>query len=132
MSFKLLFLDDDEVRNKMFRSKCPWCTMVETAEDAIAQLEKQSWDFVLLDHDLNGEQYVSSDSDDCGMEVVRWIEENKPQIEKIMCHSHNEEARIEMNERLKAAGYDSMELPFLYFSQSGVYDTLNELRDKYQ
>jgi hypothetical protein len=34
------------------------------------------WDIVSLDHDLGFEEFVDSEREDCGMEVVRWLENN--------------------------------------------------------
>jgi uroporphyrinogen-III synthase len=61
------------------------------------------------------------------MEVVRWIEENEPKMQKVVCHSLNKDAREEMVERLKDAGYDAVELPFIMFGQTGMYEALQSV-----
>ena len=77
----ILFMDDDPARavlayNRMKpedRSKTIWCM---TAKEAIITLQdyKDSLTAVMLDHDLEGESFVNSKREDCGMEVVRFLE----------------------------------------------------------
>jgi CheY-like chemotaxis protein len=119
----ILFLDDDHNRIEQFRQHCTWCTVVETAQEAIDKLSNEEFNIVFLDHDLGGEQMVSSDREDCGMEVVRWISENKPTIDQIIVHTLNIDAGLQMVSRLKGAGYPTDQVPFLYFF-SRVYPQL--------
>lgn len=111
----ILFLDDNKQRRKSFKSKVPAAQMVETAKACISKLakdENEVWNFLFLDHDLGGEEYVSSDREDTGMEVVRWIQENEPQIRNIIVHSHNGPAGMEMVRKLQDAQYTAMYVPF--------------------
>lgn len=101
----LLFLDDLPERQQHARKLWPACSIVSTAADCIAALSRQSWVTVCLDHDLNGTNYEDPSRPDTGMEVVRWIVANRPSISEIICHSHNEDATIEMARQLKGAGY---------------------------
>ena len=112
LGLNILFLDDDEER--VYRAKRLWpaCTVVNTAKDCIAQLQRRTWVTVLLDHDLGGEQMVDSKREDCGMEVVRWICDNRPAISEVVIHSFNTPASVAMYERLKHAGYDVHRIPF--------------------
>lgn len=116
----VLFLDDNPVRRKMFRSEVPYAKIVETSAECINALcdslcqDDEDFDFVLLDHDLGGEIYVDSNREDTGMEVVRWIVENKPVIGKIIVHSHNVPASNRMVRALKNAGYKTSQIPFRY------------------
>lgn len=109
----ILFLDDDLYRTKNFRSKMPSATTVETAVQTIDKLKEQEWDWVFLDHDLGDETFVDSDRPDTGMEVVRWIEENKPIINKgIIVHTLNDGAGQNMVSKLEAIGYHVERIPF--------------------
>lgn len=128
---EVLFLDDNKARTSTFKCEYIWATCVETVEETLEQLQKQAWDFAFLDHDLNDEVYCDSDRTDCGMEVVRWIEKNKPTIQKVVCHSLNEKTRDEMVDRLTKAGYDVKGIPFIYFDEAGIYKALIELREQY-
>jgi hypothetical protein len=108
---KMLFLDDDESRISLFFGLVPTVTIVRTAEEAIAALNN-SWDVVSLDHDLGGEQYVSSERDDTGMGVVRWIAKNKPAVGRFIVHSHNHIGAENMESLLRTTGYNVKQIPF--------------------
>lgn len=108
----ILFLDDSAVRQRRLLMDYPHATVASTAHDCIQHLKTGPWVTLCLDHDLGGETYVDSDRTDTGMEVVRWIEENKPSIQNIIVHSLNYDAAKEMVLRLKNAGYDAEFQPF--------------------
>ena len=124
----ILFLDDSAQRAVLAyermpvadRSRTIWCA---TAEEAIVTL----WDYrdqlttVRLDHDLGGEEYVNTKREDCGMEVVRYLEKmsrDKPEeFEKLkqasfIVHSWNGHAAPIMVERLTKIGLDVEYVPF--------------------
>ena len=113
---KVLFLDDrgERLDIAVVRYKEHGPFLVRTAAEAIAMLENVQWDLVCLDHDLGGESFVDSDREDCGMEVVRWIESHLPVIGKIIIHSSNPEASYQMFWRLRAAGYSVVRERFSY------------------
>ena len=108
----LLFLDDSVHRQQEFSREYPNATIVSTAIEAISMLRSRSFSVVYLDHDLSGEIYVSSERQDTGMEVVRWIVENQPVIDKIVVHTMNEVAGPIMVNTLQQAGYKAKWLPF--------------------
>lgn len=108
----VLFLDDCPNRRKKFRSACPSAKIVETAEEAIAALAETKFDVVFLDHDLSGETYVDSDRKDTGMEVVRWMAENKPICGKVFLHTCNKDAGERMETTLVDLGYTVSRTPF--------------------
>ncbi len=88
---------------------------VETANDMIDLLKSTDIevDFLLLDHDLGGEEFVDSDREDTGFEVVRWITEHKPQIKKIIVHSCNPSAGPAMVQVLSRIGYNAIYVNFV-------------------
>lgn len=113
---KLLFLDDDHQRAKVFRSHYPMMTHVETAADCKAAIEKaENIGVLCLDHDLGGQHYVSSFDPECGMEVVRFLQERSYQekIGLIVVHSLNQPAAKEMVLKLKDANYYVARISFL-------------------
>jgi hypothetical protein len=128
MSFNVLFLDDDENRQYAFRSNVPSAKRVYNAADAIAALPANSWHYVFLDHDLGGNIFQDSSESNTGMEVVRFLCENKLPIEKIIVHSLNTSAANYMCIDLERAGYTVIRLPFIYFSSSGIYLEVEEKR----
>lgn len=109
---KVLFLDDCPNRQKAFRSNVPHARIVATAAELIAEIQKEVPDVLFLDHDLGGEVYVDSGREDCGMEVVRWMEKNAPTIPHVIVHTMNPYAGTEMRERLQTAGYQTIHAPF--------------------
>lgn len=73
----ILFLDDDKGRHSWFKSAIGFnADFVFTADECIAALRSKKYDIISLDHDLTGEIYVDQSRKDCGMEVVRFLEEN--------------------------------------------------------
>lgn len=124
----ILFLDDDPRRAVLAHERMPkadipntiWC---QTAQEAILTL----WDYrdrldaVHLDHDLGGQEYVNTKREDCGMEVVRYLEKmsrDKPeefkklQTARFTIHSWNSHAGPIMVERLSKIGLDVEYKPF--------------------
>jgi hypothetical protein len=111
----ILFLDDSPIRTKEFKSNNPSAICVETAKDAIKELDSNiEWSYVYLDHDLGGEKFVDSQNTNTGMEVVRWIVANKPNIDLIIIHSLNPVAANNMLTDLKRAAYPTMVRPFAW------------------
>lgn len=110
----IFFLDDDPKRTHTFRSSVPQADCVETAQGMIALLAKHGKaTMVFLDHDLGGEVYVDSGREDCGMEVVRWVCQNKPEVKQFIVHSYNPDGARRMVEDLTAAGYEVVRIPFM-------------------
>lgn len=121
----IVFLDDDPARaaimhNRMTetdRNRTIWCTTVKetitTLRDYIGRLE-----LVCLDHDLGGKHYVDSAREDCGMEVIRWVEKQPKsyldQARKVKwsIHTWNLPAGKRMKERLQHLGFDVSYKPF--------------------
>ena len=110
-----LFLDDDPARAEAFFDKFPDAHWVQTAMECINELKEKTWDEIHLDHDLEGEWFVDSDRNDCGMEVVRWLTA-EPRTHlmaaKFIVHSHNQNAAMGMVSQLGLAGYYVIEQPF--------------------
>jgi len=124
----ILFLDDDPQRAVMMynrmtveqKEKTIWC---KTAEEAIVTLwdYRHRLDMVFLDHDLGGEQYVNTKREDCGMEVIRYLEkmnhkhpeefENLNSTEFVV-HTWNAHAGPIMVDRLKKIGLRVTYKPF--------------------
>jgi ActR/RegA family two-component response regulator len=108
----ILFLDDDPNRARLFKSKFPWATIVETAQECIKELKKGDLDFLSADHDLGDTVFQNPADENSGSAVVRWIEENKPNIGQIIIHSYNASAAQAMRAALIRSGYDVVYLPF--------------------
>ena len=117
----IMFLDDDPHRavlmfnrmNEQDRSRTFW---VKTAQEAIDMLReyKERIEYAFLDHDLGGETNMYSGREDCGMEVIRYLEQQDPNDFdcKFIVHSWNIDAAIKMTERLVAKGYYATQQTF--------------------
>lgn len=123
----VLVLDDSRERLKAFRSQLPFADCVETAAEAIALLQQDfTYDYLFLDHDLGGETYTDSSLPETGMEVVRHLVANPQPIRAIVVHSLNDAARIEMREKLRAAGYNAYAGPFAWEAAARVIELVKE------
>lgn len=122
---KILFLDDDAERNRVLKTNTTKLyTWVKTASECIEALKNEDWDLVLLDHDLGGQQFVDSNREDTGMEVVRWISENKPKIKHVFVHSYNSGAADTMVKSLRA-DYPVEYIPF----GEKLFSVINFIKD---
>ena len=110
----ILFLDDDRLRITAFLRVFPFAQYVETAQDCIDKLADTGtlWDVVCLDHDLGGDIYVDPKHLNTGSEVVRWIQENRPEVGRFIVHSFNGGAAAEMCYDLQRSGYSAIRIPF--------------------
>ena len=109
---RILFLDDSPDRAKEMLAHYPETVWVQTATDAIRKLSEEKWHVVCLDHDLGGETFVDPSREDCGTEVIRWIELMKPTIGKVIVHSWNYPAAKQMVARLRRNDYVVLLQPF--------------------
>lgn len=117
----ILFLDDDPSRaalmyQRMNSEQQKHTLWVQTAEEAIDVLKnyRERLELVFLDHDLGGRTYVHSAREDCGMEVVRFLEKQAPKDYTcdFIVHSWNIDAAKKMTSRLNAHGYKAVQTPF--------------------
>ena len=125
MSNPILFLDDSGNRTKTFTSLIPSAICAATVpelwnliEYKLIEVPDARIKYIFLDHDLGQEEGVDSSRPDCGMEIVRRLVERQawiPYIMQIIIHSHNEPAALEMQAKLRDAGYNAIRLPFIHF-----------------
>jgi len=111
----LLFLDDDPNRAAVHyqrlsdedRARTFWVRTVPEAIDVLIDYRVRL-EQVSLEHDLNSTEYVHSGREDCGMEVVRWLEKRDATTYahvQFIVHTWNEHAGPKMVNRLQKAGY---------------------------
>jgi hypothetical protein len=128
----VLFLDDCPRRTKKFKSRWPSVSCYKTSAEIIEAIKTaKRIDVIFLDHDLGGEFDVDTNSEDCGMTVVRYIEKNKPSIGNIVIHSLNPTASVEMYARLKAEDYRVNRIKFIDFNKEtyGYFKAFKKIRD---
>lgn len=118
----IVFLDDDSTRAAVaFRRMSEYDQQrtfwVSTVSETLDMLEnyRERLDIVSLEHDLGGNTFVNSARDDCGMEIVRWLEKQNPENyshARFIIHTWNLKAGQKMASRLYKAGYRVMNMPF--------------------
>lgn len=127
----VLFLDDNPARWRWAEKNLGagnTLRLAENAAEAVAWLGATDaagfadppFDIVYLDHDLGDDVYQNSADENCGMEVVRWVEEHKPKVGRFVVHSMNHPAACEMMQRLVDAGYAVDYCPFMALAQRGA------------
>lgn len=112
---KILFLDDDYQRIKRIKEQCIGHELhiVTTAQDAIAALGSGIvFDVVSLDHDLGGQQMVSS-GDGTGYEVAVFISQMDVPPQRVILHTFNPDGA-------KAMYYRLSHVPELAIAQFGT------------
>lgn len=120
---KILILEDDPNRILTFRRSLIGqnLTIVETATEAIKELENPESDFsiIFLDHDLGGKIFVSEADENTGSEVVRWMISNMETIPTVVIHSHNEPAALNMQSALKSRYSNTaiQRVPFIHLKK---------------
>ncbi len=106
-TMRVLVLDDNHNRLRAFRQRLIGHVVVcvETAKEAIEQLEKEEFEIVFLDHDLGGEENVPS-GPGTGWEVAQWLSEHEDrQPATIYIHSFNGPGSKNMLSLLPRARY---------------------------
>lgn len=104
---KILFLDDMEIRHKTFAKKFKGndITFVKTAKEAIDVLSKDlEWDLICLDHDLGNRIFISSNDENSGYQVAKFLEDKNLKCE-IVIHSCNPIGAKNMMRCLPQADY---------------------------
>lgn len=119
---RILVLEDDPIRQLKFKERFSEkgnisYTMVETAEDCKSMLKKFEYEAIFLDHDLGGEVYVDSESQNTGGEVARWIESNRSEISGnplFVIHSLNTVGSEYMSNLISKSFDEVYRIPFVW------------------
>ena len=107
---KVFILDDDEYRLFEFRQIHEGSNVVtvKTAQEAIDILSKDiDYDLISLDHDLGGEVYCSSELENSGYRVAKYLSGKDVKC-KIVIHSWNPAGAKRMHDLLP----NSIMIPF--------------------
>lgn len=110
---RVLVLEDNPSRVRAFKCRFAeqgWTALfTHTAQDCIRALQKDAFDYVFLDHDLDGEMQDTSDPH-TGSEVARWwrdAEDHPNRRARVVIHSFNREGAAYM----EAAIFGSVYVP---------------------
>lgn len=112
----VLILEDDPIRMVAFNERLTatgrkyTLTHFETAAETIEALKANTYDLILLDHDLGGRTYVDHTDvkEDCGMRVAEYFCINPAHVRKhgpIVVHSLNGPAAQQMVEFIGEAAW---------------------------
>lgn len=129
---KMLFVDDRTKRlmyalNEL--SKKYDVTIAATVPQALRLMSQYNFDFISLDHDLDGHDFQDPDSNNCGMEIVRYIlKTGWPPIKKpvFYVHSKNLFGANLMATTLIKAGYEayynpiSEKVEYMQYDEKGL------------
>jgi CheY-like chemotaxis protein len=122
---RVLIVEDDEMRCDWFRERLAGRELDVTCDvgQAIAWLNERDYSFILLDHDLAEEHYLSDAPDDerTGYAVASWLaaHSDRQREATIVIHSLNYMGARRMLEALHGAGRDAEYVPFPYL-QAGL------------
>lgn len=119
---KMLFLDDRTKRiHAALRqySEVYEVTICTNVLECLRLLAREDYDWISLDHDLGGEDFVDPDSKTCGMEIVRYLEKTDWPMNKkkpmVILHSSNVFAAEMMRVRLSMLEFPvALVRPFEY------------------
>lgn len=122
----IIFLDDDPHRAALAyqrmkpedREKTIWCATVEEAIVTLLDYRDNLTD-ISFGHDFCGEKYVHTAREDCGMQIVRYLEKlaKKNELYRLKdtnwkIHTWNVDAGNLMYKRLKKIGLKVKYIPF--------------------
>lgn len=133
----MLFVDDRtkrihyalDVLSKDYR-----ITIATCVPEALRQMSTEFWDYISLDHDLNGHDFEDPDTPTCGMEIVRylqkcggwpkrsWADEIIPTPPRFIIHSSNLFAAHLMVTSLLRLGLDAQWKKITYPVEHMQYD----------
>lgn len=110
---RVFILEDDEDRIRRFHQAFIGhdVTLAKDTERAL-KLFEPPYDWVLLDHDLGGRQWVDSDEEDCGAAFCRRVPVDGLQGARVVVHSFNRDGAIRMIQTLRDKGIESIWQPF--------------------
>lgn len=117
---RVLVVEDDEARCAWFRRRIAGHSLDVTCDvaQAIDWLGEREYRFILLDHDLLDEHYLSDEPDDerTGYAVAAWLASNpdRQRTATILIHSLNYAGAQRMLDLLSEAGRDAEHVPFHY------------------
>ena len=112
-----LLIDDDEwIRDSLtllFESESCSLVALETAEDGIKALTKQSYDIIIVDYRLPGMN---------GLEFLEWIQDYNPDAVKILITAYSDKDLISRAQKIGVQ--DFIEKPF---TSEAIHKSLSRL-----
>jgi len=84
---KVLIVEDEDYRLNWFLDRIGNCDIAKDVQTAINFLTKNTYDYIMLDHDLNG--YLENPSESTGYEVAKFIAGTPNEKAEIIVHTVN-------------------------------------------
>lgn len=108
ITMKILILEDNESRIKLFKDKLGHAELelyvAETADKAIDMIDNNKFEVVFLDHDLGGKVYVDSGEHNTGHTVAKHVAELELSM-PVIIHSFNTVGATNMYKYLTEHGH---------------------------
>lgn len=110
---KVFVLEDDDYRNSEFRKVLfnVDATFTTSYDEAVTKY-RGPYDVVCLDHDLGGQQMVSSEEQNTGYQFTKKMPYITTVPPIVLIHSYNLEGAENMFQELTAKGYQPIKMPF--------------------
>jgi len=125
---RVFILEDDPRRIAIFREHLP-CQLdiTDQVDLAMEWLNTNKYDYIFLDHDLEGRQYVDSDEFNTGATVARRLHETPNKKLSIIVHSLNlRGAKVMMREMRNK----DMECHYCPFGGSKFADVIEKTKKR--
>lgn len=123
---KVFVLEDSMVRIEIFRNylknhQVTYCDNVETAKSV---LEKEDFDIIFFDHDLDDRVFVKSSEPNTGYQLAKWLKKNNKRFQQIIIHSMNPVGSYNIYEEVRALSPFVRIIPFMiltkeFFNENG-------------
>lgn len=129
MTMRVLFLDDDESRHRLFKKAVGQTVpgarvdFAVHAQNAATYLSATYYDVVFLDHDLVPADYEGKETKLSGMAVAKFLfkgEGVKPGV--VVVHSYNQVGAAKMVQVLREGGISAVWCPFDFVEMMRVLD----------
>jgi CheY-like chemotaxis protein len=129
---KIFILEDDPNRVKWFKENLVSDDLhiTEFAEEAMEWLRSTKFDAVFLDHDLGGDQMVSSNVWNTGSTVAQMIHETENKDLTVIIHSYNPSGADIMHRGMKSNGVKSYYFAFRTPEFCNAVKLTNELENE--
>ena len=102
---RVLVLEDSKDRIFHFKKSLIGCFVdcQTSVEGTLKLLQEEDWDYLFLDHDLDGQIYVPS-GPGTGWAVAEWLSQNPDRTpENVIIHTLNDIAQYKMQKLVRAA-----------------------------
>lgn len=111
---KIFVLEDNLDRIQKFRQKLHKhsVTYCDYVEDAKKLLEKEKYDVIFFDHDLDNRIMVDSDDPNTGYQLAKWIRAKGMKFDQIVIHTCNPIGGDNIQKEIEGCSENILRMPF--------------------